>query len=421
MRTRTRTILAGLVLAAALIGGVAWATGTISSVVAADGTINGCYRATGGDDDKAGKGQLRVVGDGERCKKNERAIQWSQEGPKGDRGLQGPVGPQGAKGDRGAPGADGVNGKDGATGPQGPAGQQGAPGTAGTGGGLGGAPCQTQAGFAGIVVVRTDDRDALILTCVRVTQEQLTVSRSGAGTVTSAPAGIDCGATCTATFAFGSTVTLTANPQPPNFVTSWSGGAGCSGDTCTVRMDDSKSVTATFSPGIQVRITKSGTGTGTPTTDPVGVSCGDLCRVFFPGTQVAILANPAPGSAPSAYTDSAGVCFASMPLATPGCLIRSLDAATEVDIAYRSGKILSIVSGRAAPILVASEPSGIDCTLSSIKAGFCVAAFDSGTTVTLTAQDFGGLGGLTWGGDCAGPTTEPCVVTMNADRAVQVN
>ena len=103
MRTRTRTILVGLVVAAALVGGVAWATGTISSVVAADGTINGCYRATNGDDDKAGQGQLRVIAADQTCKKNELAIQWNQQGPKGDRGLQGiqgPAGPQGAKGPR---------------------------------------------------------------------------------------------------------------------------------------------------------------------------------------------------------------------------------------------------------------------------------------------------------------------------------
>ncbi len=41
MRTRTRTILAGLVLAAALLGGAAWAT-SATSLVGADRTIDGC-------------------------------------------------------------------------------------------------------------------------------------------------------------------------------------------------------------------------------------------------------------------------------------------------------------------------------------------------------------------------------------------
>ena len=75
----------------------------------------------------------------------------------------------------------------------------------------------------------------------------LTVTRSGDGdgTVTSTPAGIDCGATCSAGFPTGSSVTLTAEPQGSSTFTGWSG--DCSGKgTCTVTMYAAKSVKATF-------------------------------------------------------------------------------------------------------------------------------------------------------------------------------
>jgi hypothetical protein len=76
----------------------------------------------------------------------------------------------------------------------------------------------------------------------------LTVSEAGtgSGTVTSSPAGIACpGTTCSARFAHGTSVTLTATPAS-DFV-GWSGG-GCSGTgTCKVTMNADTAVTAQFS------------------------------------------------------------------------------------------------------------------------------------------------------------------------------
>ena len=81
----------------------------------------------------------------------------------------------------------------------------------------------------------------------------LTVAKAGtgAGTVTSAPAGINCGSTCAASFADGSTVTLTAAATSGSTFGGWSGG-GCSGTstTCTTSaLAAPTSVTATFSGG----------------------------------------------------------------------------------------------------------------------------------------------------------------------------
>ena len=69
---------------------------------------------------------------------------------------------------------------------------------------------------------------------------------NGSGTVTSDPAGIDCGATCTYSFEYNKVVTLTAAPSSGSTFTGWSG-SGCSGTgTCTVTMNADKSVTANF-------------------------------------------------------------------------------------------------------------------------------------------------------------------------------
>lgn len=69
---------------------------------------------------------------------------------------------------------------------------------------------------------------------------------TGTGSVTSIPAGISCGVTCSFSFSLGTVVTLTAAPDAGSILTGWSGG-GCSGrGTCVVTMNAAKSVTATF-------------------------------------------------------------------------------------------------------------------------------------------------------------------------------
>ncbi|MBK6998574.1 MAG: DUF1566 domain-containing protein [Rhodoferax sp.] len=75
----------------------------------------------------------------------------------------------------------------------------------------------------------------------------LAVSKSGTGTgtVTGSAAGINCGNTCSAALASGTSVTLTATPATGSNFTGWSG--SCSGrGSCTVSMDAVKSVTAFF-------------------------------------------------------------------------------------------------------------------------------------------------------------------------------
>jgi hypothetical protein len=97
----------------------------------------------------------------------------------------------------------------------------------------------------------------------------LTVVKTGAGsgTVTSSPAGIDCGATCTASFYGGLTVTLTAAAATGSTFAGWSG-AGCSGTgTCVVTMDEAKSSTASFTQNTYAVTATAGTG-GTASCTP---------------------------------------------------------------------------------------------------------------------------------------------------------
>ncbi len=86
------------------------------------------------------------------------------------------------------------------------------------------------------------------LTVVTQREYTLTVTKagSGTGTVTSSPAGINCGGDCSESYTKGTEVTLTATPDSGMEFTGWSGG-GCGGTgTCTVTMNSDNSVIATF-------------------------------------------------------------------------------------------------------------------------------------------------------------------------------
>jgi hypothetical protein len=76
----------------------------------------------------------------------------------------------------------------------------------------------------------------------------LTVTRRGsaAGTVTSLPAGIDCGTTCGSGFAANSTVTLSAVPGAAATFAQWSGACSGTAPTCMVTMAGPRIATATF-------------------------------------------------------------------------------------------------------------------------------------------------------------------------------
>jgi len=127
---------------------------------------------------------------------------------------------------------------------------------------------------------------------------QLTVTRAGTGTVTSTPGGIDCGSSCAASFASGTSVSLTATPAAGWVFMGWSGG-GCTGTSpCTVSPVSATTVTATFAPAtIALTVTVTGAATGTVTSAPAGLSCSTACTVnFAAGTSVTLSAAPAAGA-----------------------------------------------------------------------------------------------------------------------------
>jgi Divergent InlB B-repeat domain/WD40-like Beta Propeller Repeat len=135
----------------------------------------------------------------------------------------------------------------------------------------------------------------------------LTVTKAGSGngTVTSSPAGIDCGPDCSEPYDEGTTVTLTANPDATSTFAGWSGACNGTG-SCTVTMNASKSVTATFDAEDQ-GLTVTVAGGGSVASTPAGISCPGTCvATFAPGTMVTLTASPDPPNSISWSGDCSG-------------------------------------------------------------------------------------------------------------------
>jgi uncharacterized repeat protein (TIGR01451 family) len=97
----------------------------------------------------------------------------------------------------------------------------------------------------GFTVAPTGETAPIAVAAAGTSNLVVTVTGSGTGAVTSSPAGIDCGATCSATFADGTPVNLTATPGVGSTFAGWSG--DCTGtDACSVTMATDHAVTATF-------------------------------------------------------------------------------------------------------------------------------------------------------------------------------
>ena len=235
---------------------------------------------------------------------------------------------------------------------------------------------------------------------------------TGGGTVTSSPAGISCGSTCTTTFASGTSVTLTAKPNANSIFSGWSG--ACSGtDACTLSLASQTSVTAVFNAAppatAQLTVTDSGSGTGTVTSAPAGISCGSTCSASFPvGTSVTLTASPGSNSVFAGWT---GACTG-----TGTCTI-SLASQTSVTATFSASSPpvpatvkLTVTDSGTGTGTVTSAPAGINCGPT------CSASFTAGTAVTLTATPGGGATFTGWTGACSG--TAQCSLTLGSDTAV---
>ncbi len=129
---------------------------------------------------------------------------------------------------------------------------------------------------------------------------------SGAGTVTSSGAGIDCGGACSHEFEEGTAVTLSAAPALHSGLAAWT---GCDSEPslteCEVTIAAASSVSAEFAaiPQIALEVQLGGAGHGVVTSEPAGIECPGTCAASFDqGSTVALIPSSGPASVFAAWS-----------------------------------------------------------------------------------------------------------------------
>lgn len=255
----------------------------------------------------------------------------------------------------------------------------------------------------------------------------------GSGTITSSPDGIDCGDTCFADFAAGSLVTLTAAPDEGSTLEGWTGDCiqGHSrneayvSNKCTIKMDGDHMVEAYFEgegeEGSTLSVAKGGDGSGTITSSPDGIDCGDTCsHEFDPGKLVILTATPDPGSVFKGWTGDCrerhGKDGKHRDHHDKTCKVKMTENHMVMALFYTSSGEggLNVSKGGDGSGTVTSDPAGIDC------GDTCSADFDPGASVKLTATADEGSVFRGWLGDCKGRKSRDhayvsptCIIVMD--------
>ncbi|WP_243337134.1 InlB B-repeat-containing protein [Anaeromyxobacter soli] len=241
----------------------------------------------------------------------------------------------------------------------------------------------------------------------------VSLTGDGVGTVTSTPAGISCGVTCSADFAAGTSVTLTAQPASGSIFSGWSGACAGTAPTCTVSMDAARTVAASFSlASYPLTVELSGSGQGTVTGD--GISCltpgAAGCTATVPNTSppatVTLTATP---TAPSVFAGFTGCTSVSGNVCTV-----SMTGAKTVTATFHSVALLTVRTSGLGRGTVTGE--GIACTTGSTDG--CTASeplTSPATTVTLTASPDATSLFSSWTG-CTSVSGNVCTVSMTGAR-----
>ncbi|OQW91437.1 MAG: hypothetical protein BWK78_04635, partial [Thiotrichaceae bacterium IS1] len=158
-------------------------------------------------------------------------------------------------------------------------------------------------------------------------------------------------------------------------------------------------------PKMTLTVAKAGTGTGTVTSDPVGIACGDDCVEDYPADKVITLTATANSGSMFAGW-SGGVCSG-----TSTCTV-TMSQAKSVTATFNPAALLTIAKMGKGKGTVVSVPTGIACGTD------CTENYALNTSVQLTAAAQSGSTFAGWGGSCSSyGTVSPVTVTMNTAKS----
>jgi YD repeat-containing protein len=235
----------------------------------------------------------------------------------------------------------------------------------------------------------------------------LTVEKRGEGSGTVRGTGIDCGSDCSESYAKGTAVSLTATAATGSVFGGWS--QACSGTgTCSLTMDGSKKVVATFNiaPANPFPLTVTKSAYGVVSSSPEGILCGGpnkQCRGNF--SAVTLTATPNSGY----YFKK----WVGCPAPTDNTCSLTLNKKTLVNAVFAKLPKYALKIVKTKNGVITSDPAGLKCKAAAKTCNF---SFVSGTVVTLNPIPQPGYSFSGWDGACSGMGT--CQITMDGKKLV---
>ena len=244
----------------------------------------------------------------------------------------------------------------------------------------------------------------------------LTVTKTGNGTVSCTPAGINGKDDCITMYYGNTPITITATPTTGNKFSGWCGDCRGTEDSTTVTINAATNCTANFEqlPPAKLTVTKSGNGTGTVTAMAgigAGINCGNVCSAdYLIGAEVTLTATAT--DADSIFAGWGGGCSG-----TSESTAVTLDAAKTCEASFE----LLAPPGRHNLFITKQENGTVtsesnDTEATEINCGAaCTTHYAKGIVATLIAvpnDDFTFTG---WSGDCDSTSTK-IVVEMNGPQ-----
>ena len=268
--------------------------------------------------------------------------------------------------------------------------------------------CVGAAGTCMLVMSGAETTSAALFK-LQATHGVVRVTRSGPGKVESSPPGIVCGTgrNCSASFDLRKNVTLTATPTRSNYTASWPG-RSCSGPTCQVEaLAGGAPVEVAFVVATdELRVAKSGDGTGDVTSVPSGINCGAACtKRFQRGTRVTLRQQARTGSR---FVGWSGACSGAGSCSVVPTAGRTTTVAARFDRIRDELRVTKAGDGQGT---VVSAPAGINCGTA------CKAMFPRQSTVELRATPDGVSRFAGWSGPCSGQGV--CSVRLERATAVK--
>jgi hypothetical protein len=203
----------------------------------------------------------------------------------------------------------------------------------------------------------------------------------------------------------------------------------CTGtNICVIPMDGDRSVSAIFRAPAIVIGPATGNGSGRVTSNLGSISCDvgpgtatGACFATYPATtlqNIDLTAQANPGSTFGGWSVSDRTCPGTgmCRITTPAFYQPGTVVSPRFTVAQNSISLSGSGSGT-----VKSTPNGINCTLTvGTPSGACDVNFSPNASLTLTATPATGWQFASWGGACAGKTTNTCDVQLSQDQQVTV-